>query len=1062
MKLCHKLLVTSLILVLGVGSLLAQAINVTGSVVDADVGDPLVGATVIVKGTSTGTVTDFDGVFSVNAASDAVLVISYTGYQTQEVEVNGQTNISVQLNSGVALDAIVVTGYTSERKADIIGSVSVVNTEDMLTTPAANLTTALQGRASGVVVSNNGQPGGGATVRIRGFTSFGNSAPLYVIDGVPTDDPSKINPQDIASIQVLKDATAASIYGARAAQGVVIITTNQGTAGSIRLTYDGYVGTEVIPESTFPELLNTEQYLEYLKRSNDPSFVHPVFGQMATATVPDRIIVSNSFRGGVSASDPAANPALYSIADYGNIYQILETSPGTNWFDEVTQTGFIQSHQVTASGGTENATFSLGMNYFSQEGVLVYTGYDRYAIRLNSQFKATNWLRLGENVQVLYEEFLSDGNRGEASGWAQSFRMVPYIPVYDIAGGWGGNGVGESGNGTSPIAQLYRNKDDVRNNWKVFGNVYAELEPVKDLVFRSSFGIDYGNFLYKDYTYRTYERSENVGTTGYIQNFSHSTAWTWTNTMTYSMDFGSHNLRVLLGTEAIKAFGDGTDVNTNTFDFEDPDFITLNTDQAALPIVGSNIYNQTLASLFARLDYSIADKYLINGTIRRDGSSKFGADNRYAVFPAFGLGWRVSEEAFMDNVSFISDLKFRGGWGQLGSERVVDPNNQYSIFFSNIGVTNYDIARTQTSLAQGYTAQRVGSTATKWETSETTNVGFDASLFNYKVDISFSWFNNDTKDLLVQRIRNGLEPIVTQPFINIGKMRNRGVDLSLTTRGKFSSDFSYDATLTFTHYKNTVIDIDGNPETFFTQNASRLNNVSRTQAGHPIASFYGYQLDGFFESQADIDALQQDGAVIGGWRYKDLDANGVIDDDDRTFIGNPHPDFIAGVNLGLNYKNFDLSAFFIWNQGNELYNYTKYFTDMRVFVGGVSTRVLNDGWSPENPDALLPRLAPGTESGYSSFTTSTSNDYYVEDGSYLRLRTLQLGYSLPSSTLRSLNMERVRIYIQGQNLFTLTNYQGADPDINLLNIGGNDLSMGIDETGYPNAQQFILGLNVTF
>lgn len=1052
-------------MLLGLCGLFAQGSTISGTVTDEVDGVPLIGASILVQGTEVGTITDFDGNYSITAGPNDVLVFSYTGYSTKEIPVDGRTTIDVTLSAGVALDQVVVTGYTSEKKADIIGSVSVVNTKDMLTAPVANLTTALQGRASGVVVSNNGQPGSGATVRIRGFTSFGNSSPLYVIDGVPTGDPSKINPQDIESVQVLKDATAASIYGARAAQGVVIVTTKQGKEGTLNVTYDTYIGNQFIPSSTFPELLDTDQYLEYLKRSNAPTTSHPVFGTLGSATIPDRIIVSNGFRGGVSSSDPRANPDLYSIADYGNIYQILATSPGTNWFEEVTQSALIQSHQFTASGGTDKSTFSLGFNYFDQDGTLVYTGYDRYAVRVNTSFKPNNWLTVGENIQVLYEEFLSDGNRGEASGWAQAFRMVPYIPVYDINGGWGGNGVGNSGNGTSPVAQLYRNKDDKRNNWKVFGNAFAQIEPIENLTIRSSFGLDYGSFVFKDYTYRTYERSENVGNIGFGQQSTQTTFWTWTNTLNYTKNFDKHEFKVLLGTEAVKGFGDGIQVGTNTFDFEDPEFITLNTDQAAVPGVGSPLFRQTLFSTFARLDYTFDGKYLINGTVRRDGSSKFGIDNRYGVFPAFGVGWRVSEESFMKDVDWINDFKIRGGWGQMGSERVVDANNQYSIFFSNIGVTNYDIGRTQNSLAPGYTAQRVGSTATKWETSETTNIGFDASLFNYKWDISFNWFNNDTKDLLVQRIRNGLEPIVIQPSVNIGKMRNRGVDIGITNRGKIGSDLNYDVSLTFTHYKNNVIDIDGNPETFFSQNASRLNNVSRTQAGYPIASFYGYQIDGFFETQAQIDALAQDGAVIGSWKYKDLNGDGQINDSDRTFIGNPHPDFVAGLNIGLTYKNFDLSSFFIWNQGNELFNYTKYFTDLRVFVGGVSTRVLEDAWEPGRTDAVLPRLgdgSPGNPNGYTSFNLGTSNDYYVEDGSYLRAQTLQVGYKLPGTILNKLGLKSLRLYLQGQNLFTLTKYQGADPDIGLLNANGNDLSMGIDETGYPNPRQFLFGLNVGF
>ncbi|MCC6724880.1 MAG: TonB-dependent receptor [Saprospiraceae bacterium] len=1035
--------------------------TVSGMVTAATDQSPLIGATILVKGTDSGTISDVDGSYSLRVTgNDAVLVVSYTGYETQEIAVGAQNVINISMaESATALSEVVVTGYTSEKKADIIGSVSVVNTQDLLTNPSANLTSQLQGRAAGVVVSGGGEPGAAAKVRIRGFTSFGNSDPLYVIDGVPTGDASKINPQDIESVQVLKDATAASIYGARAAQGVVVITTKQGKSGTLKLSYDTYVGTQTLPSSTFPNLINTNQYLDYLQRSRPADFKHPVFGLMSNPSIPDRIVVSKDLKSGVSASDPAADPALYSLKDYGNTYQILGVSAGTNWFDEIVHNGLIQSHQVSASGGTEKATYSLGLNYLDQDGALIYTGYKRYAARMNTQFNPTKFLRIGENIQVIHEQFLNGDNRGEGGAWAQAYRMVPYIPVKDIAGGWGGNAVGESGNGTSPVAQLYRQKDNQRKNWKIFGNVYGELEPVKNLVLRTSFGIDQGNFYSKNYTYRTYERSENVGNIGLIQSNDNNLFWTWTNTATYSIEFGKSSLKFLAGTEAIKGQGSGISVNTNTFDFEDPEFITLNTDQNTAPVVSDNLFRQTLASTFGRVDYILNNKYLFNATVRRDGSSKFGADNRYGVFPAFGLGWRVSEESFMDGADFIDDLKLRGGWGRMGSERVVDANNQYTTFYSNQGVTNYDINRSQNTLTPGYTARRVGSTASKWETSETTNVGFDLSMANYKWDISFNWFNNDTKDLLVQRVRNGLEPLVQQPYINIGKMRNRGFDFSITNRGSITKDLKYDATLTFTHYKNEVIDIDGNPETFYDRNASRLNNVVRTQAGQPISYFRGFQIDGFFESQADIDALSQNGAVIGSWRYKDQNDDKVIDDNDRVYLGSPHPDFIAGLNLGLQYKGFDFNAFLVWNYGNEIYNYTKYFTDMRVFVGGVSERVLTDGWQAGKSNATLPRLAPGADNGYTSFTTSTSNSYYVEDGSYIRAKTVQLGYTIPVGVTKNLKMQNLRVYVQGQNLFTITKYSGPDPDIN---IQGDDLLMGVDQSGYPNPRQILFGLNVTF
>lgn len=403
----------------------------------------------------------------------------------------------------------------------------------------------------------------------------------------------------------------------------------------------------------------------------------------------------------------------------------------------------------------------------------------------------------------------------------------------------------------------------------------------------------------------------------------------------------------------------------------------------------------------------------------------------------------------------------------MGSEKNVDAANQFTIFSTGPGLSNYDITRSQGTLAVGYAPTRFGNEDTKWETSETTNIGFDASVLSGKVDVSFSYFNTDTKDLLVERVRNGLEPPGTaEPRVNLGKMRNRGFEFDITTRGNITSDLQYDATLTFTHYKNTAVDIDGNPATFIARNASRLNNVVRTQAGQPISSFYGYLLDGFFQTQEEVDALNQPGAVVGSWRYKDLNGDKIINDADQAFIGNPQPDFVMGINLGLRYKAFDFNAFLVWNYGNELYNYTKYFTDMRVFVGGVSKRVLYDSWTPENPRGSLPYLAPGTANGYTSFITSTSNSYYIESGSYLRGRTIQLGYTLPAELANKLKLQRAHVYVQGQNFFTITNYGGADPDINIQ--GGNinderaDLYMGVDETTYPNPRQFLVGVNLTF
>lgn len=1067
-KLYRRLSLTLAAVLMCASVVLAQERVVTGTVTDES-GNTMPGVNVLLKGTSAGTATDVEGKFSISVPNDqAVLVFSFVGYSTSEIIVGSRTTVNLQLTPDVrTLTELVITGYTAEKKADIIGAVAVVDSKELLQTPTANISQTLQGRASGVIASGAGAPGEGAKIRIRGFTSFGTSDPLYIIDGVPTTDASRVNPNDIESVQVLKDATSASIYGSRAAQGVIIITTKQGKSGSMSITYDGYVGAAKIPNSIQPELLNTKEYAEYLSIL-DPAANHPLFGVQGNIdpnNLPDFYVTSPGLKAGFQAGAPEVNPSLYTIADYGNIYQITPVSSGTNWFDEMTQTGVIQNHQLGASGGTDKSTYAVSLNYFNQEGTYLHSQYERYAMRLNTSFTPTNYFKFGENLQIIRESFQNatgGGARGEASAWAQSFRMVPYIPVYDIGGGFGGNGIGSSGNGTSPVAQLTRDKDDQRYNWKVLGNVFAEITPLKDLTFRTSFGIDYGNYFVKDLVYRTYERSENVGTTALNVTYNYTLAWTFTNTLVYNKSFGDHNFKLLLGTEAVKSnIGDGISTqNVNTFDFEDPDFINLNTDLG----VGAGINStqgaiSTLASTFGRFDYGFKDKYLFNATFRRDGSSKFGTNNRYGTFPAFGVGWRLSEESFLQGLSFVTDLKLRAGWGQMGSERNVSQLNQYTTFRSNAGLSNYDINRNQNSLAVGYAAYNASSQDTKWETSESTNIGFDASLLNGSLDVSFSWFNTDTKDLLVGQPAPPSGGLLVQPSINLGKMRNRGFEFSITKRGNIAGDLQYDVNVNFTRYKNTAIDIDGNPATFFSNNASRLNNVWRTQAGFPVSSFYGYQLDGFFNSQAEVDALEMDGAKVGSWRYKDLDGNGIINDDDRTFIGNPHPKFVAGLNIGLRYKNFDFSTFLVWNYGNDLFNYTKYWTDMRVFIGGVSKRVLYEGWTPETQTGTLPQLGNGDTDGYTSFIRSTVSDYYLESGSYLRGRTIQIGYSVPSDVASKLKLTKARIYVQGQNFFTITKYSGPDPDIG---IQGGDLTMGLDDSAYPNPRQYLVGLNLTF
>lgn len=1054
--------VVCLLLFLGLGNFVHA--QVSGAITDGGNGDPLIGATILVKGTSTGTVTDLEGNYSIDASEGDVLVVSFTGYTSQEVTVGTQTIVNIVLEeSASTLSEIVVTGYATERKADIIGSVGVVNTEDALTTPTANIAQQLQGRAAGVTVSGDGAPGEGAKVRIRGFTSFGNSNPLYIIDGVPTKDPSTVNPADIESIQVLKDATAASIYGARAAQGVIIITTKGGEAGKVKLTYDGYYGISRVPERSYlDDVLNTAEYLEYLQLTNAPDFIHPVFGQMSSASIPDRIVSSPTFKGGVAANDPRADVSNYDISDFGSAYQIMETSPGTNWFDEILRDAPIQNHQLGISGGSEKATYSASFNYFDQVGTFEKTDFHRYAVRLNTSFKPTEWLRIGENVQLINQRNNGSRGRGEGGPWGWAYRYVPYIPVFDLGGGFGGNSVGQSGNASNPLAVLTRDADDFNRTWRIFGNTFAEIEPIQGLTIRSSLGIDFSNTFNEDYNYKTYEDSENRSITAFGTNNNNNLTWTWTNTATFEKKFGVHSFKLLAGTEAIQFNGYGLGVTTNTFDFEDPNFINLNTDQFPTPSAFSYApIEENIFSVFGRFDYIFDDRYLFNATVRRDGTSKIAKDVRFGVFPSFGLGWRVSEEAFMDGVDWIYDLKFRGGWGQMGSIDNVNAGNQFTLFGANIGNSFYDIGRSQTTARVGYTPYRSGSLTTVWEVSETTNVGMDASFLGGKLNLTVDVFQNNTNDLLVNRVPTGIEPQVFQPAINLGQMVNRGFDISLNNRNTFG-DFSYDATLIFSRYSNEVTTIDGKDETFLSRNGNRISDIVRTQAGRPVSSFWGYEIDPndrFFDDQSEIDALAQDGAVVGSWKYVDQNGDGVIDSDDQTWLGSPHPDFITSLNLDLRYKNFDFTIFLMWNQGNELFNNVKYFTDLRVFVGGVSSRVLNDRWiqGADNSGATHPRLGTGNENGYTSFTTGNSSSFFIEDGSFLRGRTMQLGYNFDQDLLSKIGFSSARIYLQAQNFFTITNYSGSDPDISIQ--GGSDLLMGVDQGGFPSLAQYLIGVN---
>ncbi|MEN7547516.1 TonB-dependent receptor [Rapidithrix thailandica] len=1050
----------------------AQSYVVSGTVKDVMDQSPLPGVSILVKGTTAGTTTDFEGKFTISVDSkESVLIFSFVGYRSQEVVVGDQSNIEVTLTEDTkSLEEVVVVGYTTQQKKDIIGSVSIVETKDLLAVPAGNVQQQLQGRTSGVTISGSGAPGTGAKVRIRGFGSFGSSDPLYVIDGVPTTDVNYLNPQDIQSMQILKDATAASIYGSRAANGVVIITTKQGKAGKSKISVDSYYGWQQVTKTY--DLLNTEEYGDLLWRGYQNAGQTPNHGQYgsgASPVIPDYILAGS--KSGVFEGDPALDLSKYNVdPDNGDLYQITRANKsGTDWYDAIFRVAPIQSHQLTATGGSEKGIYALGLNYFNQEGTLEYTGYKRYSVRANSSFHIKDAIRVGENLQLSYEDRQNGENLGEEGAIAMAYRMQPIIPVYDVMGNFAGSNGSNLGNAYNPLADLYRGKDNKDKTYRAFGNIYGEVDFLKAFTFRSSFGIDYTTRYREGFTYRTYERSENVGSNTYEERNDWGLNWTFTNTLQFHKNINNqHDVKVLLGSEAIKFEGRGVGGSRNNFTFIDPDRWILDRGEPRLAESFSYGNRSALFSLFGRLEYMFKGKYLLNATFRRDGSSKFGENNRYANFPAVGVGWRISEEPFMASVGWVSDLKLRAGWGKMGNQAVVPSVNQYLLYRSTPGNSGYDIDGTNTSVYPGYDLDRMGNVETKWESSTTTNIGVDASLFQGALDVSVEWYNRETEGLLVTRQAPLTAPHAEQPKINVGTMRNRGVDLMLTYRGDVNPDLRYEATVSFSHYKNEALKLQESDDAFFTGGESRFGDLTRTVKGQPVSSFYGYVIDGFFNSQEEINNYPDQLPIqkkIGGWRIKDLNGDNVIDSKDQTFIGSPHPDFQTGLNLSVSYKNFDLSAFLFWNYGNEIYHYNRWWMDFNSFQGNRSERMLYDSWTPDNPNAKLPILdATDNQSG------NISSTYYIESGSYLRLKNLQIGYNLPETLLNKLGMEKMRVYVQGVNLFTATPYTGLDPDISIQNtdkedddaIQSGDLSMGVDRGVYPNSRQILLGLSLTF
>ncbi|RPA68863.1 TonB-dependent receptor [Cyclobacteriaceae bacterium YHN15] len=1080
-KLYKSLSVLVLLLVLSSATVMAQR-TVTGTILD-EFGDGLPGVTVLVKGTTTGTATDIDGKYSVNVPNnESVLVYSFIGYRTVEQTVGNRSVIDFSMAPDERqLTELIITGYTIDSRRETTGAVSTVNPRDLQIIPTGNVEQTLQGRIAGVTVVTNGQPGTTSQIRVRGFGAFGGNQPLYIVDGVPVENTDFLNPDDIESTTVLKDAAAASIYGARAANGVIVYTTKRGSkrAQKLRFDYSGMMG--FTDPGRGLDMTNPQEYADvtWLAETNQarisgraPAYGHPQLGNGTSPVLPYYINVGGAagVPGPLSPAQLEEQRELYNIDPRrGPVHQLVRaaTGEGTDWYDAITRRAPISRHSLGFYGGSGTSRFYLGLGIQDQAGILLNNDFRRISLRANSEHDIGSRVRVGQNFQATYRQVLGQtggnggvGVSGDENDILQAFRMPSMIPVFDEFGGYAGTAARGFNNPRNPVANREGLVNNRNFNANAFGNVYAEVDIIDNLTFRTSIGGQYDNFYGVGYSRLQYENSENNSAFGYNEFSGYVMRWTFTNTVQYKRTIDRHSFDILLGQEALNT-GAGRNMSAlgqNPFS-EDPNFITIsNLPVPTRQVNSSQFLGVNFLSYFARVNYTLDDKYLFSAVVRRDGSSRFGPNTRYGVFPAFSAAWRLSSEGFMAGATWLDDFKVRGGWGQMGNSNNVDPNNQFSLFGGDVGASSYDITGSNSSAVIGFRRTRIGNPNAKWETAVTKNIGFDGTAFGGKLDVVVDFWQKDTKDLLFQvPIPSVAGFNASPPAVNIGEMMNRGVDFLVATRGNLSRDWTYELQVNGGFLKNEIVSLAPGLD-FITNFNPTFRGIQpiRNQVGQPLSSFFGYQVDGLFQSAEDISShATQEGAAPGRFKYRDVNGDGVINPDDRVFLGSPVPSFSGGMNFTVGYKNFDLSAYFFGTAGNKIWAQWRWFTDFfSTFEGAAISSRLLDSWTPQNTNTSIP--VADRQSTFSS--SNVGNSYYVVDGSYLRLQNLTLGYTMPNSLLQRWRLERLRVFASANNLFTITGYDGLDPM-----VGGNvDLGFGIDVGNYPVTRGYTFGLNLNF
>jgi TonB-dependent starch-binding outer membrane protein SusC len=1054
----------SCIMVLMLGrTTLGQEIRVSGTVTSAG-HIPLGGVAVRLQGTNTRILTGSNGKYTISAPPNGVLSFSRIGQKAVQETIAGRTTIDVSMEAIAFLEEVLVTAYTTESRAQITGAVSSVSASAIERPTSASVLQRLEGSVPGVTVASSGSPGSRSTVRIRGISSFQNNDPLYIVDGTAISDSyiNFLNPDDITSIQVLKDASAASIYGSRASNGVVIIeTTRRGVSGAPRVTMSLRTGMST-PVRAYDDFLitNSLDYFQVLKQSYlNAGLPVPtnIYGDPNNPTIPKYIYAPSS---ATTATDQWGRPTSVDVSKYSYPNSlIMPGSSGTDWWKTIFGTGHVRDLNLDISGGGAEHQYGVSFNYFDQKGTAIYNTFNRGTVRANTSFNRGR-LSFGENALVSMEQH-TGGIPDDPGGYAEdgimgkNILMQPVIPVYDINGNFAGGKATGLGNQSNPLKEAWWNKDNVAKNNRVFGNVFGEFSVTPQLLARSNLGFNVGLGSFSGFNPSFPENAEATFTNSINENSNQFTEWGWSNTLKYDRTFDNHGLAILVGQEAsgsnsrfISASMSSllnTDVNSR--------YIQDALGDAATKTVSSTGGESAMLSLFGKADYNYAGKYVASYTLRRDGSSRLAPGHQWGTFPAYGLGWRISKEPFLQGNRIFSDVMLRYGYGVTGNQ-LIPAGRIVALFGGSQGDTYYDISGSN-AIASGFRQTTLGNPDLKWEEDKSVNVGTDMALFDGRINVVFDWYKRVTNNLLFNPAIPATAGIAAPPIVNVGKMSNSGFDFSVGHRAA-----TWDLTFNGAHYKNKINSINGDQTFFYGPITTRYGNQVINQVGSPIGAFYGYIADGFFKDAADVAAhATQDGAAPGRIKFRDVNRDGKITLDDRAVIGSPHPNFTSGINLGLHRGNWDLNTALFGSYGNKIFENQMEFYVFREFSANVKKDLLANSWTPQNTNAKYPRL------DVNDLYSHALSSYYVKDGSYTRLQTLQVSYNVPASMRRWFSATRV--YVQAENLFTITGYDGLDPSLPPANIFGSagdirDQYRGVDRGSYPSSRTFTIGITTQF